>query len=468
MLTAEQQTIVKAASQLAPRETLKIEACAGSGKTSVLIEIAKANPQARFLYLAFNRSIVAEAKERFPQNVKIYTTHGLAYYWYAYTYGTKRLQNIKPTLRIFDLKEIFQTLDNKELNQLLLRWRAFCCSAAKEPTDEQMAAMFQAVQDGRLPMTHDFYLKCYQLFCKPKFRNYEYVLLDEAQDSNAVTLAVFTDNNCRRILVGDSHQSIYGFRGSINAMSIIAAERTLHLSRSFRTVQPILDQANFFLRRFASDKDSVVPMTSGVLQQSAEKQSFAKIFRTNAAIISELDAMAQSQEYSWHLQRPADAIFSCALSLLAFKERRFKDLGPTYGWLKRFQSLENLEDYAEECADVEILQNLKLLKNPDLGSKLPQLYAKAERLAANVQSRCVLTTAHSAKGLEWDNVTLADDFPDLAEAYEKSGQKKKRGERSMTLQEFEQELNLYYVALTRAKYDLIDLSPNGKYYASYC
>ena len=96
MLTAQQQAVVACASNLKRGEILKVEACAGSGKTATLVEIARANPQTRFLYLAFNKAIVQEAKTRFPPNVKIFTTHGLAYMWYRYTYGSERLHTISP------------------------------------------------------------------------------------------------------------------------------------------------------------------------------------------------------------------------------------------------------------------------------------------------------------------------------------------------------------------------------------
>ena len=260
MLTEEQQAVVDVSRQLLPREMLKVDACAGSGKTSTLVEIAKANPHARFLYLAFNRAIVSEAKQRFPANVKIYTTHGLAYYWYAYVYGDARLHDIKPGYKIFDIEPLFPRLGNRELNGLLLEYRDFLYSSLEEPLDNNVAKIFAAVQEGKLPLTHDFYLKLYQLRCQPKFRNYDYVLLDEAQDTNAVTMAIFTDNDCRRILVGDSHQAIYGFRGAINGLSGVQAEHNLNLTYSFRSLQPILDRANWFLNRY--DAQNSVPMTS--------------------------------------------------------------------------------------------------------------------------------------------------------------------------------------------------------------
>lgn len=57
--------------------SLKINAYAGTGKTSTL-ELLSHSTKRRGQYIAFNRSIVQEAKERFPNNVDCSTSHSLA------------------------------------------------------------------------------------------------------------------------------------------------------------------------------------------------------------------------------------------------------------------------------------------------------------------------------------------------------------------------------------------------------
>ena len=73
-LTREQRAVVDSRAAL-----LAVDAFAGSGKTSTLVEYARARPRARILYLAFNKSVAADARERFPDNVDCRTTHSLAY-----------------------------------------------------------------------------------------------------------------------------------------------------------------------------------------------------------------------------------------------------------------------------------------------------------------------------------------------------------------------------------------------------
>ena len=48
MITEEQQAVIETSKRMQPQETLKIEACAGSGKTSAFIEIAT------YIHLSFN------------------------------------------------------------------------------------------------------------------------------------------------------------------------------------------------------------------------------------------------------------------------------------------------------------------------------------------------------------------------------------------------------------------------------
>ena len=66
---------------------LKVNAIAGSGKTSTLELLADAN-QKPSLLLAFNKSIADEASRRFPAHVSCRTINSLAY---AHTDRRRRL-----------------------------------------------------------------------------------------------------------------------------------------------------------------------------------------------------------------------------------------------------------------------------------------------------------------------------------------------------------------------------------------
>ena len=57
MLTHEQEEVVKTSKRLGTGDILLVNACAGSGKTTTCLEVAKANPNKSILYLVFNNSL---------------------------------------------------------------------------------------------------------------------------------------------------------------------------------------------------------------------------------------------------------------------------------------------------------------------------------------------------------------------------------------------------------------------------
>ena len=60
-----------------------VSAVAGSGKTSLLVALTttmvELQPDMVGLYLAYNKSVATEARQKFPSNIKCMTTHSLAF-----------------------------------------------------------------------------------------------------------------------------------------------------------------------------------------------------------------------------------------------------------------------------------------------------------------------------------------------------------------------------------------------------
>lgn len=101
-LTTEQKSILQST------QNITINAVAGSGKTTTLIEFAKVlSPQSSILYLAFNKSVKIEAEKKFKeanlQNVQVETAHSLAYKHVVYGNGYKVKSNSYTTTEIADL-----------------------------------------------------------------------------------------------------------------------------------------------------------------------------------------------------------------------------------------------------------------------------------------------------------------------------------------------------------------------------
>lgn len=86
--TPEQQRIFKFI-QKRP-ENILIEAYAGAGKTSTIVEAVKLLPKDKnIMFLAFNKHIQEELKARLPEHVRCYTSHGLGMSAIKRKYGDK-------------------------------------------------------------------------------------------------------------------------------------------------------------------------------------------------------------------------------------------------------------------------------------------------------------------------------------------------------------------------------------------
>lgn len=455
-LTQEQLHIIELSKNLKPNEILSIQACAGSGKTYTLKQIALENSNKRFLYLAFNKAIVVESKGKFPKNVEVKTLHSL-----ALSYTKKILGSFKliPNINIFDLQKIF-IAENDKLILALKSFNDFLKNnESLESQPKFIKEIYQAVLNKELPMFHNFYLKYYALAKDKKLeKKYDCILLDEAQDTNATMLEIFLYNHCAKILVGDSFQNIYGFNHSLNAFKIINPTYTTTLSKSFRCNQKIIDYANFFLQNFTDQRFTKL---QSYCNENISPNNKAIITRTNAGIIEFINQIENEAEYA--LLKEPDKIFAPLYAIIHFKSAKFDLIPQEYAYFKNFSTTKELYEYINKCQDKELLSALNFLNK---GLNIYEISKKAKRLFYNKKAKNFVINAHQAKGLEWDSVELYNDFSplkDLQEEFIKEKDEKKKRELYLNL---EQERNLFYVAITRAKNQLIDTSRNKIFYSS--
>ncbi|OPX18912.1 MAG: hypothetical protein BZ151_12045 [Desulfobacca sp. 4484_104] len=124
--------------------------------------------------------------------------------------------------------------------------------------------VFYALKTSNLKIDHNFYLKDFQLNFKTcgLAGAYDAILLDEGQDVNPVILSIFNQFRARKIMVGDRHQKIYGFRGAINAIENFAADQTLfrdYLDRLEELAERAMDMEIAacvkLIRRYGCDRE---------------------------------------------------------------------------------------------------------------------------------------------------------------------------------------------------------------------
>jgi len=98
------------------RGTLKIVAFAGTGKTTTLTMLAKSR-SSRGIYIAFNRAVANEAKEKFPRHVDCRTTHSIAFHAIIPAYGSKG--KLTESIRPKQLAEVMKIKDRVFQNAII-------------------------------------------------------------------------------------------------------------------------------------------------------------------------------------------------------------------------------------------------------------------------------------------------------------------------------------------------------------
>lgn len=172
---------------------LVVRAFAGTGKTSTLVRFAQANPNCKMLYLAYNRAVRDEAEQKFPFNVECKTSHQLAWP----NFGRHYQQRLTANLRITDVARQLNTRHWPLARTSITTFNAFLCSGDGElglqhlPEEDARSGLSHdkilaaaqllwresARQDGIFPVTHDVYLKLYQLSQPDLSRRWQTVLL---------------------------------------------------------------------------------------------------------------------------------------------------------------------------------------------------------------------------------------------------------------------------------------------------
>jgi len=475
--TPEQKQIINTASAMRPGELMKILAFAGTGKTFTLIEIIQHNPGKKFLFLAFNAAIAKEVQAKLNKaglnnNAEARTTHSLAY---------KSVRNImqgrirNKNYKIAELPELLDyeyksKKDERSTNEILLEinsvFNDFCNSDKPlnwlKKQNKYAYKLFKKMETGEIDYTHSFYLKFFQLSDSIVFNNYDYVLLDECQDTNAVTLDIFLKKfpNARKIMVGDDHQQIYRFRGSDNIMSHVDATYEFNLTYTFRCCQNIVNEANYILRNWKKEKNE---LKSAAKYDENHINTTAYLSRTNAFLIKKAKLL-HSKEIPFKFVRSTKEIFSGLLSLANWLDGNYYDIDPGYKFLNGFSNLEEVKAYAHDVNDVELLSTINIYINEFSGStdKIYDFYNKIKRVNLKKKVDWILSTAHTAKGLEWDKVVIANDFPNLFElllnkAHDLHIKNKQISDihelyiNSQKGDKLSDEANLIYVAVTRAK-----------------
>lgn len=475
------------------KENLLIEARAGCGKTTTAIEALKLLPEdSSITFLAFNKHIQSELKEKLPEHVNCYTMHGLGMGAIKRTYGDSiKMDEFKvdhilkkkstswglsdefkndPATRNLYLKSMKQlvnlcrstlTLEKKWVEILAERYDI----KYKTPKDiKRTVSVLEILMKDR--KTFDFTDMIFLPAIDKKIWLFpqDYVIVDEAQDLNKAQQTMIFKMlkrdrvNKKKILgrliaIGDPYQSIYSFAGadqnSFEWFRKFKNTKTLPLTYTFRCGKEIVRKANDIVADLkALDDAPEGQVRHGDVIAEPEAGDFV-LCRTTAPLL---------QLYMEYLSTGRKAMIKgsdIGLSLIEMT-KDFNSVGRLLGHyvtelddLKIKLRRQGILDYKDHGGYIKLKDSVETLQFLcHTVETIAELRKKIADIFSDKIDGIMLSTVHKAKGLEANRVFIA--CPD------------KLPLRTGKAWEYQQEKNLEYVAITRAKFELIydhDWSP---------
>lgn len=453
-------------------DSLLIEAVAGSGKTTTIVEGLKKIPSTKkCLFLAFNKAIADSLNEKVPSYVEARTFHSLG--WAAckdnigwFKTNDNKTRNIfyykvndLKKLSDFEKKELFQ--QTPAMCQMVSLLKANMVTTEEEFEDNWLSIAEK--NDVRLPkdprrfksslrrvywmsvettVVVDYDDMIFLPVVKGSWKipvKYDCIFVDEAQDLSPVQhafLALFLAPAGRIVAVGDSAQAIYGFRGaspySMEEMKAYFKMKPLPLSICYRCGSEIVKEAQQYISHIEPAADSI----PGIVRESTEYE----MVRTASAgdmilcrnVSPLLSLLPQLLSAGKRVKFPyPDIQEELAQVLEACKQKE----GSTVG-------LSLLEFLRKGTPAVEHGEELLPLLRY-FGTHYPStiIYKKHfEEFLNESDNSIFVASVHKAKGLESDRVFYY--LPELAPTVSLDWQ-------------LVQERNLRYVATTRARKELV-------------
>lgn len=469
------QNAIYKAFQLSDKD-INISAVAGSGKTTTLLNLLKFIPDgSSSIFLAFNNSIVDELKDRNERrDVSIMTIHSCGWRSILRRYGKVKMNPNKCIAKIESVLKKFKVLEKKKgyyfytISKILDLMR--CNLIDNEKEDIMKLVNHYNIDFEETDI--DLVMSAYNLLISDKtqfdfmdmifvplidktirFQKFDYVFCDESQDFSIAQqkfIKSCINRRGRLVTVGDKRQAIYGFAGadsnSYDKLSNINGKAIkLPLSVSYRCAKKIVLEAQ-----------KIVPEIS--------YSPFSE-----DGIVNDSGSLTELSPGDWILCRNLKPLVQTYLWLLKNKIKskiRGKEIGEGILSLINKTGAKTLSSLSIKLNEekVKILTKLEKrgVNKPSLHPKMEIFNQKSEvikflceevstvdqlkTMIKNIFSDkikgIILSTIHKSKGLENDRIFFI--CPELIPS--------KYAEQDW---ELEQERNLKYVAITRAKSELI-------------
>lgn len=307
------------------------------------------------------------------------------------------------------------------------------------------------------------------LYFKARFYPKDWVLIDEAQDTNparrALALAMLKPRTGRMIYVGDDKQAINGFAGADNdAMQVMKKQlraTTLMLNVTRRCPVAVVEEAKKLVPDFTAFEKNPQGRVSTLEYELLEKQNLTKhdaILCRNTAPLVQTAYMLLSKGVACRVEgrEIGEGLIKLA------KRWKLKTLDQLLDKLEEYEERETAkfmskgqEEKIERMTDqldcLRVIINRQLMLNKH---SIDEMIEDIKTMFGNTREGTTpdvltLSTVHKSKGREWKRVYILGRRRFMPSPYAKKDW------------QMEQELNLEYVAITRAIEELIDVPYNA-------
>ncbi len=446
-----------------------VEAVPGSGKTTTLVQ-ALQYTSGRVLMVAFNKRIAVELATRVPAGKECSTFHSMGFRVIRDAFPHKPIVDQKKKEHI--AKELLPS-DRFSASSALIRLVSLmqaCLVDGNDRTgminlinhydidvnDDEPLILALAPKMIEICATRTTVIDFDDMIWLPVIHNlpckqYDWIFVDEAQDMNKVQTRLILnsiDPHGRIIAVGDRFQSIYGFRGADteaipNLIGMLNDTKVLPLSITYRCPVSHVKLARRFVSEIQpADWAEMGEVHNGLSSYGAVQrlQSGDMVLcRVNAPLVkfcymiirTGKKAMIVGRDIGDGLVRLIDKMKSVSVEQMLAKLKEYSVQEQTKflaaGKDNRARALaDRVECINALCEGVQDLTELK--------SNIGKIFTdEIEGIA--------LSSVHRAKGLEADNVFILEPEKMVSSKAQQEWQ-------------IQQEYNICYVALTRAKKSL--------------
>lgn len=475
-LTQEQKDII-----FSNEDKIKVSALAGSAKTSTMYYYCKERQSKKILYLVYNKAMKDEAIKTFGKlkNVDILTIHGLAYRYVGAYYKDKLTFNYSPVDVIKDL-DLDWYRDKEVAVNIYNLLKEYMLSDKSNIDDVEMFAdkEFKFIRDeifnqakklwnlkkiykNDIKVEHDFYLKLFQLSRKDLSDKYDIIILDEAQDSNLLTIDIIQNSNIKGVVeVGDKYQMLYKWRNAVNVLELFKEAKEYKLTTSFRINQNLAELSNILIKDCVGDTINMKGFNDKVtiVDKLDTNKPYVCLSRTNSALFGEVIESIRNKHKLFFEGGYNSYKFNNIKDAYLFS----KGLPVKNNILSKFDSYWNMKEYADESKDIELLSLIKMVDT--YGDSIPEMIDNIKYNTVTYKNKAdvIFSTIHRSKGQTYKRVKILDDVLNINDYYNK------RYVEHKTLESNEQEdvINesyIIYVAITRSSKE-IELPDSFKKY----